>query len=101
MHGDSKVGINIKKLLDQLVRKFRCDNIQIGYTAIHISRLKAVRIAEIKSRRCNIVLDRLTGFCQILKRKTERLHGILIKIFMQDAQSFLSVQSPRKGSYVI
>ena len=101
MHGDSKVCINVKKLLDQLVRKLRCDNIQIGHTAIHISRLEAVRIAEIKPRRCNIVLDRLTGFCQILKRKAERLHGILIKIFMQDTQSFLSVQTPRKGSYVV
>ncbi len=57
MHGNRKVGINIKELLDQLVRKLRCDNIQLGYTAIHISRLKAVRVTEIKSRRCNIVLD--------------------------------------------
>ena len=61
------LAVEVKKLLDQLVRKLRCDNIQIGYTAIHISRLKAVRVTEIKSRRCNIVLDRLTGFCQIFK----------------------------------
>ena len=36
MHGNRKVGINIQKMLDQLVRKLRCDNIQIGHTAIHI-----------------------------------------------------------------
>ena len=67
MHGNGKVCINVKKLLDQLVRKLRCQNIQIGHTAIHISRLEAVRVTEIEPRRCDIVLYRFAGLRHILK----------------------------------
>jgi len=93
MHGNSQVRIQIKKLFQQLIIKLRGNNIQIMHTAIHFSRLKTTRIAKIKSRRSDVIFHTFSRLRQFLKRKTERLHSILVKILMQDTQTFLSVKA--------
>ena len=93
MHGNGQVRINIKKFFQQLIIKFRSDNVQIMDAAIHLPCLKAAGIAEIKTRWSNIIFHTFAGLRQFFKGKTERLHCILVKILMQDTQTFLSVKA--------
>ena len=61
MHGKGKVVINVQQLLNHLVRKLRRNHIKIGHAPVDTAGLKAARIAEIKPRRRNVILDRLPG----------------------------------------
>ena len=62
MHGKGEVIINIQQLLNHLVRKLRRNHIKVRHAPVDAAGLKAARIAEVKPRRGDIVLDRLPGF---------------------------------------
>ena len=60
----------------------------INYSLLEVDEQADILAQYSKSRLNNIEKDVIRN-----------LNNILVKIFMQDTQSFLSVQSPRKGSY--
>ena len=62
MHGKCKVVINIQQLLNHLVRKLRRNHVKVRHAPVNAAGLEAARIAEVKPRRGDIVLDRLPGF---------------------------------------
>ena len=92
MQVDDQVLIDIQKFCQHLIRKLRCQDLQIRDSPDSISHLERISVLEYKTGRCHIILciESCPDHGTIIK--LEVCHDIRIESLIQYLQTFHAIQ---------
>ena len=98
MQVDDQVLIDIQKFCQHLIRKLRCQDLQIRDSPDSISHLERISVSEYKTGRCHIILciESCPDHGTIIK--LEVCHDIRIESLIQYLQTFHAIQRIGRNS---
>ncbi len=92
MQVDDQVLIDIQKFCQHLIRKLRCQDLQIGDRPDSISHAECISVLEYKTGRCHIIFGIESGTDHGTIIKLEVCHDIRIESLIQYLQTFHAIQ---------
>ena len=95
VHGDGQLGVQFQNFRQQLIRKLRRHDLQIGRRAPHLADTESPALPEIEAVRGDIVLCPHASLWNVFPRKAERLTPARVHLPVQDAQPIPTIQRVR------
>ena len=92
VHGDGQFGVQLQNLRQQLIRKLRCHNLQIGRRAPHLADTESPALPKIEAVRGDVVLCPHARLGNVFPRKAERLTPARVHLSMQHRQPIPAIQ---------
>ena len=95
VHGDDLAGLHIQKILQKLVGKIRCCDLQITHGSVQAAHGKGLSAREGKGCGSNEVLHGKSGACQPAPVEVKTVSIAHVKHGMHQLQTFLPIEHPR------
>ena len=95
VHGDDLAGLHIQKILQKLVGKIRCCNLQITHGSVQAAHGKGFAAREGEGCGSNEVLHGKSGACQPAPVEVKTVSIAHVEHGMHQLQTFLPIEHPR------
>ena len=92
VHGDGQLGVQLQNFRQQLIRKLRRHDLQIGRRAPHLADTESPALPEVEAVRGNIVLCPHARLGNVFPRKAERLTPAGVHLPVQHRQPIPAIQ---------
>ena len=92
MHGDGQLGVQFQNFRQQLIRKLRRHDLQIGRRAPHLADTESPALPEVEAVRGDVVLCPHARLGNVFPRKAERLTPAGVHLPMQHRQPIPAIQ---------
>ena len=92
VHGDGQLGVQLQNLRQQLIRKLRRHDLQIGRRAPHLADTESPALPEVEAVRGDIVLCPHARLGNVFPRKAERLTPAGMHLPMQHRKPIPAIQ---------
>ena len=92
VHGDGQLGVQFQNLRQQLIRKLRRHDLQIGRRAPHLTDTESPALPEVEAVRGDVVLCPHARLGNVFPRKAERLTPAGVHLPMQHRQPIPAIQ---------
>ena len=95
VHGHGHFRIQLQDFRQQLIRKLRCHNLQVGHRAPILADTECAGLAEVETVRGNKVFCAKPGLWDVFPRKAERLTAPRVHLAMKQRKAGPSVHRLR------
>ena len=92
VHGDGQLGVQLQNLRQQLIRKLRRHDLQIGRRAPHLADTESPALPEVEAVRGDVVLCPHARLGNAFPRKAERLTPVGMHLPVQHRQPIPAIQ---------
>ena len=92
VHGDGQLGVQLQNLRQQLIRKLRRHDLQIGRRAPHLADTESPALPKVETVRGDVVLCPHARLGNVFPRKAERLTPAGMHLPMQHRQPIPAIQ---------
>ena len=92
VHGDGQLGVQFQNLRQQLIRKFRRHDLQIGCRTPHLADTESPALPKVEAVRGDVVLCPHARLGNVFPRKAERLTPAGVHLPMQHRQPIPAIQ---------
>ena len=92
VHGDGQLGVQFQNLCQQLIRKLRRHDLQVGRSTPHLADTKSAALPEIEAVRGDVVLCPHASLWNVFPHKAERLTPAGVHLPVQHRQPIPAVQ---------